>query len=480
MSVSKFPSKRNYSIQRIDSYLDYAVVSVLFSATSADPFPTSIVIITALIIIMYMSRSVDASFKTIEVSDEIDILKNKFKYRTIFKIGPEILNDAYVKTFLFRNYIILPSDVFKKSNSYIRSIIAHERAHVARQDTITTFIYTNMSQYIVWTILMIPVSIIFFGGFSLISKEGVGGMVGILIYYLPAVYLFFNRKRYLFRRELMADADAANYLTEEYRSFIYPAARREQYVRKGDAQKIKTHPTFQERWLYLVGERRESGYRLFVICMTAIIVLGFAIFGFSLNLLYDPENDFTAEFHLVKSIVAVGVFSLVLFNVLRIIRIILEIRINGLTIVDRAFGLLGFIVGGTIIFTLVSLLYGSPASISTGGKLYHPMVIILSGALLYIVYFLCFCVLLMLQSALSTKDHMTFFFPIIWIVGVFNNYAHYIKVPILNPESTNVMIRDSVSWLFVLFAHAIILDILWSGVSLIVKIIRSAFSRVVG
>ena len=464
-----FPDARNYTIQKVRSYIDYMAVALLCGVLAIDRVPTTWLLIGAILLAALLKYRLNRKLKTLEVDQELDILRgSRGADKVIFKQADQGKNNAYVDAYLQPLFIVLPIDLLRRPKSYVRSIIAHERAHVSRRDTVTTFLYSTITRFLGPGIVTLPLFLPIYAILGWFSATAILGVIPVLIYYSPALYLYATRRNYLYRRELMADAEAAHQLGEEYKSFILPAKQRERYIKRETSGQSDTHPTFSERWRCLSGEQKTSPEHLFWLCLLCSFAGVFAMFGLGLNLTYDPQNDLSTEFHLTKSVVAMTVFSIWGLNYLRVLRFICDLRKNGLSIEDRIAGMIGFVVGAVLMCFFVIIFFGFPYACYSCDILTRYLV----NIVLFILFLMIFCGLQAASSWFDKTGFLAKLVPAIVLAAVINNGLNYVYTPVLEAEQSEAMLSDSISFVFLLFAYALFLDVLLTALASAVKRIR--------
>jgi Zn-dependent protease with chaperone function len=455
-------------------HLDYMVVALLCSFIAADPMPTVSLVLLGLILNAFFIYRTNKKLASLDVAAKVNpIGKTSFIDRVIFKevATPDAFNCA--KTFLWGNFIILQESVLQKRSSYIRSIIAHEYAHVLCKDTITTFIYKQCAGSLRFVVFLMPGIFIF-----LLWNRGVSvadaapPALTLLVYYGPAAYLSVTYRNYLHRRELMADAEAAHIVGDDYRDFLLPAARREPFIKK-KRDRSETHPTFTERWQSLSGEKRASLKSFFELSVVSAATTAFAMFGLVLNFIYDPLGKHITTFNLWKVTFAVTVFSVWMLNFQSILRLLVTVRPNGLSLRDRLTGLAGIALGALLIIPFAYLYLGG-AYVRDGQFIRYDTLAIIAILVAFVFLFIAaFSILQYISSIFHEKGWLSHFLPIIIFCCVTYNYSSYYPNTFIAGSNTIYMAAFSVSAIAMFFIYAIILEIAISALVFAIRRLRS-------
>ncbi len=468
--MENFPDLRNYNTQKIRCYIDYMAVGMMYGVLAADPIPTTLVIVSLIALAVINKFDLDDNLNTIQLRSTFDIPSAARGWdRVIFKESGGEDRRPRVEGYLRPLFVVLPKELFSRESAYVRSIVAHERAHAMRQDPMISFLYFKLSDFLRVVIIAVPITFAFLSITGKVPISYIFGALPVLFYLAPSIYFNASSLGYRHRREFMADAEAANLIGNDYKSFIYAAAVREPFLKKNGDETDKTCPTFADRWGYLSGAKRTPSSSLFWYCFFATMAGVIAFFALGLNLVYQSPNDMSEmlnqltaggrqniswEFHLTKVIVGFSAFSIWALNYLRILRIVFEFRKNGLSGVDRCYSVIGLLIG---------LLLGSVFSVYI---MTQPLVTESSNfELIFLTTFIAICCTMIffavMQSLSSIFTHSSFFsylIPIIVALLVLQNYWHYYDNTVLNHSSGKTMLVNSLYSVFVIFGVAQLLE----------------------
>lgn len=419
-----FPDSKNHLYQKAWMHVDLIFVALLFGLVGIDGLPTFLVIIALLGAAVWHKGSQDQGFSHLEVRQELDPLADRPGFEGVsFRKADGDFAEPEVKSFLPPYLVVLPARIFQKSDEYVRSIIAHERVHATRHDPVTTLIFEHVSKFVGPVILFgLPLTACAYL-FNIITLIEALSMFVVLMYTAPALYFYFQRSQYRYRREFIADAEAAYHVGTDYLDFIVPATQFDAAMKNVDEVTQHSKIPFVERWKRINGEHDIPGRRFFMVGLLGGLSIAFAIFQAMMSLRYQVGDD-PSSFAPDNVFVCIFIFCIWLLNILRLTLLFSKNSSKNYLYRYKILGLLGTISGGFISGVILSIVFfvipNSPKVIIS-----HSLMKCLELGFLFSAGILAVSILLFMNSLVSSEDPFRKRTLLVVISAFFVNFAFY-------------------------------------------------------
>jgi len=346
-------SVRNLSIRKIQSFHDFILSGYLLYFLHVDVVPTELILVGILVYVIWKDADIKrrhAPLKPALLTQISNLLKPPRTYKFYQAEQGRDTSSAY--SLIYKSYIFLDTSITRKDELGRDALctIEHEIAHSKRNDSFVTFLYEEASKYLIFVMALAPVSYLVAGKSML--PAGASFLIFILYTLLengPAIYLFLSRKRYLHRREYMADAIANEADPERYSSFLKDKATEEGRLKRFSAEieeqsaGFDPHPSFQSRKDFILGRVETPVSSIVLFCLVSGLFSIYAMLGFGTSLIDTANAPYTSSF--IKSLIGLLLLYVYLNNIFSIVSIVANFRENGLSIKDKLAGTGALLIG---------------------------------------------------------------------------------------------------------------------------------------